>query len=1041
MSLSEPFIRRPVMTTLVMATILFFGIISYENLPVSDLPNVDYPTIQVTVSNPGSNPETMACTCATPLEREFMTIEGLDTITSQSITGSTTIILQFVLNRSMDAAGEDVQAAINRAQPNLPQDLPYNPTYRKVNPAATPILYIAITSESMDLAELYDYGNTFIGQRLAMIEGVSQVITYGEPYAARIQINPAQLAGMDIGINEVASAVEKGNVDMPTGTIYGRKNEFTIDIDGQLMRAEGYNQLVLKAKDGSIVKVSDIGRALNSLENDKYYLNYMSRTANQPCVIIAIQRQPGENTVAVIQRIDKLLPTIQKQLPSSLIYHRVYDQSLNIFQSVEDVKHTLLIAFILVVIIIYLTLGKLLNTVIPVLALPLSIIGTFTVMYLLNFSIDILSLLALTLSIGFLVDDAIVVLENNVRHVQQGEAPLDAALAGSKEIAITILSMTLCLISVFIPMIFMGGVVGRLFREFALTIVIAIALSGIISLTLSPLLCRFFIPKHDPNKKKNFIERMVDKSNEKMLNTYKRGLTWTMKHRFTMLIIGLSCVVLSFFLYTQLPKGFLPNDDVSFLRGFTKARDGTSPFGMEDYQKKVGNIILDDPAVDYLVNASSVESDNEGLMFIRLKPYKERGRQDKVIERLMTSLYFVPGVNSFISELPTINLQIGSNVRALYQYCLTAISQENLNKYATTMETLVKGLPGLAQVSSDLEIQQPQLEMEIQRDRASDLGLTAQDIEGIFTVSYSNKKISTINTTINQFDVIIETLPEFYRNPSVVSDLYIKSLTTNQLIPLSEVVKFKENVGPLSVNHINGIPSATIAFNLDGIALSQALEEISKVAKENLPSSVNGSVQGTANVFQTSFADLPFLFIITFFIIYVILGILYESFIHPMTVMSALPPTAFGALVTLFIFREELNLYAIVGVIMLIGIVMKNGIMMVDFANAARENENKNAFDSIFEACLIRFRPILMTTVSALMGALPIALGIGGAAAATKRGLGLAVVGGLLISQTLTLFLTPVIYYYLEVAQEKISAISKKIFKKKVQEEENQGRG
>jgi len=1019
MNICEPFIRRPVMTTLLMVSITVFGIFAYFKLPVSDLPNVDFPTIQVIVTNPGSTPETMASTCATPLEREFMTIAGLQNITSSSTTGQTSLVLQFDLNRNIDSASLDVEAAINRAQPNLPPDLPYNPTYKKVNPSATPILYMAITSDSMDLAELYDYGNTYIGQRLSMIDGISQVITYGQPYAARIQINPEKIAGMGVSINDIANTLRAGNVNIPTGTLFGPKEEFTIQVDGQIFKADGYQELVVRAQDGSLVKIADIGRAVNSLKNDKIYLNYKTKEIDKPCVILAVQKQVDGNTVAIIDKINQILPVIEKQLPSSLEYHRIFDKSNAINDGVDDVKLTLMIAFVLVVLIIYFSLGKLFNTVIPSLALPLSIVGTFIAMEFFHFSIDILSLLALTLSIGFLVDDAIVVLENNVRHVQMGEKPFEGTLKGSKEIGVTVLSMTSCLVAVFIPMLFMGGVVGRLFREFAMTIIIAVIFSGIISLTLTPLLCSRFIPAYNAEEKKKWMERVANYCMEKMIALYKICLAWTMKHRFSVLGVGVFCIAASAYLVLVLPKGFLPDDDVSFLRGFVQSRDGTSPFQMADFHKQIGNKVIKSDAVEYLVSAASTGNDNEGFFFVKLKPYSARGPIQNVIKDLSKTTATIPGVNTYLSTLPLINLQVGANINALYQYSLTSVDQSSLNKYADLMRRKMYTIPGLAQISSDLQITQPQLEVAILRDRASDLNIDAGLIEQYFMHAYSTKKVSTINTSINQYDVILETLPEFYKNPNVLASLYLKS-RKGHLVPMNEVVKITEDVGPLMVNHLNGLPSATIYFNLDDMPLGTAVDNISKMAKDVLPPTVTGAIQGTANVFKESFATLPILFLATIFIIYVILGILYESFIHPLTVLSALPPTVFGGLLMLYISGAILDLYSFVGLIMLIGIVMKNGIMMVDFANQKIEEENKNAFDAIYEACIIRFRPVFMTSISAFMGALPIAIGIGGAGAITRRPLGLAIVGGLVISQILTLFLTPVIYYYLEIFQEKV---------------------
>ncbi len=1018
MNISEPFIRRPVMTSLVMISIMVFGILAFKALPVSDLPNVDFPTIQVQVSNPGSNPTTMANTCATPLEREFMTIDGISSITSNSVTGSTNIVIQFTLDKSMDTASVDVQAAINRAEPNLPNDLPYNPTYRKVNPSTTPILYYSITSPTMTLSELYDYGNTYLGQRISMIDGVSQVITYGAPFAARIQIDPSQAAAMNLGMGEIVNQIKQGNVDIPTGTLFGPKTEFTIDIDGQLVKGPQYQELVVKNKDGSLVKISQIGKAFNSLQKDKYSLRYLSKIKDQPTVVIAILRLPGANTVKVINSINQLIPNIMKELPPSLELHTVFDQSSTIMDSVHDVETTLIIAFFLVVFIIFLALGKVLNTVIPSLSLPMSIFGTFSIMLLLGYSVDILSLLALTLSIGFLVDDAIVVLENNVRHVQMGKKPFEASIEGSREIGMTIVSMTLCLVSVFIPMLFMGGVVGRLFREFAVTIVIAVIFSGLISLSLTALLSSRFIPEYSKEAKKGRFEKVADFINDNMRSFYGMCLNWVLNHKLIMLSVGVASIVGSLYLFISLPKDFLPDEDASFLRGYTHARDGTSPFYMTTYHKELSEIILNDDAVDYLVSAAAFNTDNEGLLFVKLKPYKERGPIQNVINRLMKETFEVPGVSTYLSTLPLINLQVGTEAKALYEYSLTSIDQDLLNKYNSKLVDRIKTISGITQVSSDLEIHQPQLEIKINRDRASDLNISAFDIESLFKFAYSDNKISTIHGSINQYDVIIETLPKYYRDPTVMSKLYVQSPKTGNLIPLTEIVEFNESPGPLSVNHLNGIPSATISYNLDGIPLGPAVEKINQAAKEVLPANITGSVLGTADVFKSSFANLTFLFIITFFVIYVILGILYESFIHPITVMSTLPPAIMGGLLSLFIFRENLSLYSFVGIIMLIGIVMKNGIMMVDFANDKIREEKKTARDAIYEAALIRIRPIMMTSFAAFMGALPIAIGTGSSASSGIRPLGIAVTGGLIFSQILTLLLTPVIYYYMERLQE-----------------------
>lgn len=1009
MNLSEPFIRRPVMTILVMISILLFGIFSYKILPVSDLPNIDLPTLQVGVSYPGASPETMANAIATPLEQQFMTIEGIQSIFSSSNTGSSTIVLQFQSNRDIDAASTDVQAAISRAQPNLPSNLPNYPSYEKVNPAATPILYYAIHSPNMTLSQLYDYANTFIGDRISMVEGVSQVVTYGSPYAVRVQVDPEKLAAKNIGLDQVTQNIQANNVNLPLGTLYGQKEEYTIDADGQIMRAPGYAETVIKNENGDLVKIKEIGQALDSVSNDKFFQHYVTRQKDEQCIILAIQRLPGKNTIEIIDNIKKTISHLKGQIPDTLQIDTIYDKSDSIREGVSDVKLSLTIAFILVLLVIYFFLGKIGDTIIPSLALPLSIFGTFALMYLLNYSIDILSLLAITLCIGFLVDDAIVVLENNVRHVQSGDTPFEASIKGSSEISVTVLSMTLCLAASFIPMIFMGGVVGKLFREFAVTIIGAVLFSGFISLTLTPMLCSRYVQKGAV--KRDLMEFFY--------RLYKPCLFWAMQHRITVLVIGTLSIIGSLFLATLLPTDFLPSDDVGFIQGFSLARDGTSPYQMDRYHAEINKIAINDPNVESILSISSYSNPNEGIVFFRLKPFKERLKMQKVIDGLTGKFQKLPGVNVYLSPLPLINLQVGTTATALYQYSISSIDRRTLYEYAPKLLNQMKSNPTFTQVSSDLRINQPQWQMEILRDKAANYNVNPALIENFLQYAYSNNKISQINADINQYDVLIETLPQFYKDPTVLSKLYIRS-TNNHLVPLSEIVQVSETVGPLTVNHIDGLPTVGISFNLrDGIPLGTGLKTINQLTQGKIPSQVYGQVIGTAEIFTSSFKTFPYLLLLSFFVIYVILGILYESFFHPLTVMSALPPALFGGLLTLFIFRQTLSLYSFVGLILLIGIVLKNGIMMVDFAIDAVNKEKKSAYDAIIEAALIRFRPILMTTICAGLGAVPIALGIGGALAQNRISLGLCIVGGLLFSQLLTLLLTPVLYYYFEVLQER----------------------
>jgi HAE1 family hydrophobic/amphiphilic exporter-1 len=1022
MNPSRIFIVRPIMTILVMAAILFFGVLSYKALPVSDLPSVQYPTIQVTASYPGANPTIMANNVTSPLEKQFTTVQGIESISSTSTTGSTTIVIQFNLDRNIDGAAADVQAAINAASQQLPQDLPYAPTYQKVNPADTPILYLALTSSTMTLADLYTYSDNIIGVPLSLIEGVSQVVTYGQPFAVRLQVDPQRLAAKNIGIDQFASSIQQHNANIPTGTIFGGRTEYTIDVDGQIDQGSQYAPLIIKYQDGNIVRVSDVGTAFNSLQNDKFYAHYLTPDSDTPSVVLAIQKQPTGNALRIIEQVKSMLPKLQKELPASVELHNIFDKSEFIIESVHDVQITVAVAFVFVVIIIFLYLGRLINTLIPVLALPMSVIGTFTVMHMLGFSIDILSLLAISLSIGFLVDDAVVVLENIVRHVELGMPPMEAALTGAKEIGFTIVSMTTCLISVFIPMLFMSGIVGRLFFEFAVTIVTAVLISGFISLSLTPMLCAILVPPHHEASKKTRMEVLSEKFNAYLVRHYEKSLKWVLRRRFLILIGGALSLVATLFIFQKLPKDFFPPDDLSFVQGFTQGRDGTSPFQLIDYLRTLNEIVKKNPAVENFLSIGPYPQDNQGLLFIRLKPYGERPPIQKVIREIYKELYMVPGTQNFLKAMPLINLQVGTTTSTGdYQYTLQSLNPKDLYKFGNELYQKMQNLHGFSQVSSDLHILQPQLQMTIQRDKASLLNINATDIENALQFAFADSNLSPINEPENQYYVIMEVQPQFYNKPSDLSQLYVRSSSNGDLTPLSEIVTITETTGPLSVNHVNTLPSVTISFNLVGVPLSSAMKTLEQTAREILPPTVTGSAQGSASIFASSFADMTTLLFITIFVIYIILGILYENFFHPITVMTTLPPAALGGLLSLLITGSTLNIYAFVGIILLLGIVLKNGIILVDFANESILKENKTPDEAILHACITRFRPILMTTLAALMGGLPIALAIGGQTAASRRSLGYVVVGGLLFSQILTLYLTPVVYTYLEALREKIS--------------------
>lgn len=1016
MNLSEIFIRRPVMTILAMLTLAFFGVLAYISLPVSDLPDVDYPTITVSVDWPGADPETVANNVVVPLEQQFTTIQGLMTLSSTSYTGSATIVLQFHLDRDINLAAPDVLAAINTATPQLPKDLPYAPTYSKTNPTASPILFLALTSPTLTQADLYNYGFSVLAQRINIVEGVSQVTTYGQPYAVRLRVDPQKLAAKGIGINELGQTIQDANVYLPVGTLFGQKREFTIDCNGQLIPAALYDPLIIKNDDGSIVRFRDVGHAIDSVQNDKIITQYYEPGFEAPSIILAITKQPGANTLAVIQRINDLLPSLQTEIPGSVRLIRFFDQAEFIWDSVHDVQMTLTIALILVVVVIFFYLGTFRDTIIPVITIPLAILGTFIVMYLLKYTIDILSLLAITLAIGYLVDDAIVVLENIVRHIEHGEKkPFDAALNGSREISFTILSMTLCLCTIFVPLLFMGGLIGRILHEFAVTIVVTVFISGMISLSLTPLMCSRLIPEASKAREKTLIQRISHALNEKILSVYSPSLEWALHHRITVLTLGIASLVLSIFLVIKLPKDFLPPDDLGLVEAYIQTVDGTSPFQVADYAEKISKIFSNDPNVESVFSVSAYPQDNEGVMYLRLKPIHNRLALRPLLQHLSPIANQLPGCKVFLKPLPLINIQAGTTVsKGDYQFSLQALDPDDIYKYGVTLTEKMKTLKTITGVVSDLDITQPQAKIEILRDRASQYNITARQIENALSLAYATINLSPINTPTYQYYVIMETFPHFYRNPNSFNQIWLQN-TNNEMVPFSAITKVTENIGPLTVNHLNGLPSATIAFNVHhDIPLQTALNEVEALAKQVLPPSVPAFLQGSASVFKESFASLKFLMIIAFFVIYVILGILYENFFPPITVMSTLPPAALGGLLSLMLFGQTLSLYAVVGMIMLLGIVMKNGIIMIDFANESRLHQGKTIHEAIHHACMVRCRPILMTTFAAMMGAVPIALAIGGATAKSRQSLGIVIVGGLIFSQIMTLYLTPVIYTYIE---------------------------
>ena len=1009
MNIAEPFIRRPVMTTLVMVGILVFGAMAYRLLPVSDLPNVDFPTINVNASLPGASPETMASAVATPLERQFSTIAGLDSMTSSSGLGSTSITLQFNLSRPIDAAAQDVQAAIAAAQRQLPPNMPTPPSYSKVNPADQPVFYIALTSDTMPLYELDEYAETGMGQRLSTVPGVAQVIVYGaQKYAVRIQLDPQQLATRGIGIDEVVSAVRASNVNLPTGIINGPSQASTITANGQLLSADDYRPMTVAYRNGAPVRLGDVGRVIDDVENDKTAAWFKDKRG----VILAVQKQPGTNAVEVSDSIRKLLPRFREEMPASinLAIHR--DRAESIRESVTDVKFTLMLTLFLVILVIFLFLRNVSATVIPSLALPMSLVATFAVMYLFDYSLDNLSLMALTLSVGFVVDDAIVMLENIVRHMEQGEKPFEAALKGSREIGFTILSMTISLAAVFIPILFMGGILGRLFHEFAVTIGAAILVSGFVSLTLTPMLAARFIRPHH-GRHGRFYEAS-ERVFERMLAVYAAGLRFVLRHkRATMFVSGLILLATGW-LFVKIPKGFLPSEDQGQIFIQLEGPQGISYEDMSRHQQAAAAIVAADPNVDAYFSAVGIRGGayNSGIISIRLKPRAQRELSaDEIITTLRPKVNAVPGIRAYLQNPPPIRLG-GRLSQALYQYTLQGPNTGELYDASSKMLDKLRTLPDFVDVSSDLQIRNPQVSVAIDRDRAASYGLTAQQIEDALYSAYAQRQVSTMYAPTNSYQVIMGVDPQSQKDANALTMLYVRSLS-GELVPLSAIAKLTPSVGPLTVNHSGQTPSVTISFNLKGgVSLGDAVKQIDAIARTTLPATITTSFQGTAQAFQSSMQGLGLLLIVAIAVIYMVLGILYESFIHPLTILSALPFAGFGALATLMLFRVDLSIYAFVGIIMLVGLVKKNGIMMVDFAVEA-EKSGITAERAIYDACLVRFRPIMMTTMAALMGTLPIALGLG-AGAESRRPLGLAVVGGLLFSQMLTLFVTPVVYVLMD---------------------------
>jgi len=1007
---SRLFILRPVATALLMAAILLAGFVAYRQLPVSALPQVDYPTIQVLTFYPGASPDVMASSVTAPLERQFGQMPGLKQMTSTSSSGSAIITLQFTLGLSLDVAEQEVQAAINGATTFLPRDLPNPPVYSKVNPADAPILTLALISDAVPLSQVEDLADTRFAQKISQLSGVGLVsISGGQRPAVRIQANPTSLAAYGLTLEDVRLAVAQANVNQAKGAFDGPRRASVIGATDQLLSSKEYRPLIVAYRNEAPVHLSDVADVIDDVENAKQaaWMN------DRPAVIVNIQRQPGANVIEVVDRIKRLLPQLQGALPSSVHVTILTDRTTTIRASVRDVQFELMMSIALVVMVMFLFLRTLSATVIPAAAVPLSLVGTFGVMYLLGFSVNNLTLMALTIATGFVVDDAIVMIENIARYLEEGDSPLQAALKGSQQIAFTILSLTISLIAVLIPLLFMGDVVGRLFREFAVTLGVTILISAVVSLTLTPMMCARLL-RHTRESEQGLFYRASQRAFDRAIEEYGKTLRWVLNHQTATLIVALATLVLTVLLYIVVPKGFFPIQDTGVIVGISEAPQSVSFEAMAARQQALATVILEDPAVESLSSFIGVDGTNttlnSGRILINLKPSHERriGALD-VLHRLQSSLERVEGITLFLQPVQDLTVEDRLS-RTQYQYSLEDPDTAELNVWAPKMVDALRALPELRDVSSDQQDQGLQSLLTIDRSTASRLGITPQMIDDTLYDAFGQRQVSTIFTQLNQYRVVLEVKPDFQQGPGALQDIYVRSLRGGQ-VPLSAFTQFTETTAPLSVTHQGQFPAITLSFNLaPGVSLGDAVRRIDTATQEiGLPASIRGSFQGTAEAFQASLSSQPLLILAALVTVYIVLGVLYESYIHPLTILSTLPSAGVGALLALLLCRTELSVIALIGIILLIGIVKKNAIMMIDFALDAERQEGKSAIEAIYEACLLRFRPIMMTTMAALLGALPLAVSTG-VGAELRRPLGIAIVGGLILSQILTLYTTPVVY-------------------------------
>jgi multidrug efflux pump len=1015
MNISAAFIRRPIGTSLLTAAVMLAGIIAYRFLPVAPLPQVEFPTIQVSASLPGASPETMASSVATPLERQFGRIANVTQMTSSSLLGNTSIVLQFDLNRNIDAAARDVQAAINAAAGQLPTNLPSAPTYRKSNPADAPITILAVSSDILPLSKLYDVSDSIIAQKLSQLSGVGQVVVGGSARpAVRVEANPLTLANYGIGLEDVRTALTQVNANSPKGTLANGVVRWTITDTDQLFNAAHYSPLIVAYHNGSPVRLRDIATVNDSVED----VHTAGLSNSVPAVVLIVWRQPGANIVGTVDRIRAALPEIQASLPGALTLAVALDRTTTIRASVSDIQITLLITVILVILVIFAFLRNLWATAIPAIAVPVSLLGTVGVMYLLGYSIDNLSLMALTICTGFVVDDAIVVIENITRYLEQGMPPVEAALKGSQEIGFTVLSMSTSLIAVFIPILMMVGIVGRLFREFAVTLSVAIMVSLVVSLTTTPMMCAKFLKPHS-GQKHNRIYLASERAFDAMLGAYDRGVRWVLRHQRITLAITIATVCLNVYLFSVIPKGFFPQQDTGSLGGSIQGAQDISFGAMSAKLKEFSDILIQDPAIDTVEafaggSGGGGSAVNTGRMFITLKPLSERkASADEIIARLRRKLAVVPGATLFLQAQQDIRVG-GRSSNSQYQFTLSSENLDELNAWAPRVLEKLKAVPQLRDVSTDQQDKGLEAQLVIDRDSASRLGVPTQAIDNVLNDAFGQRQVAVMYTQLNEYHVVLEVDPQYQQNPDALKGIYVKS-SNNTQVPLSAFTHFEPRTTALAVNHQGQFPAVTISFNLGlGVALGDAVDAIQDAESQiGMPSTIQASFQGTAQAFQDSLSNQLVLILAALAAVYIVLGMLYESYIHPVTILSTLPSAGVGAILALMICHMDLSVIALIGIILLIGIVKKNAIMMIDFAVDTERKHGKSPEDAIYEACLLRFRPIMMTTMAALLGALPLALGTG-TGSELRRPLGISIVGGLLVSQMLTLFTTPVVYLYMD---------------------------